>query len=639
MADYDVSDRFEGYLEASFIRNEATLNLAAVPAFADLEVNLDNPLLTPETRQLFTDNYTCAPNLACFFFGKRLLEMGPRIADYEQDYSRVVAGFKGELWQDWHIDGWVTYTKASSTEYFRNDASESRLLQGLLVDPLSNECFDPTGGCVPLNLFGESNLSAEGVNFIRVTDLESVTERTQKLASVFVTGSPFDTWAGPLDMAVGAEWRIDDTDFQPDDAYTGDQLGFNDASPPLKGTEEVIELYAEAIVPLASDRTWADYLGIEVGGRYSDYKLAGSVWTYKAGGEWQPFRGLRFRAMHQRSVRAPNSFEMFAEQQTSDGWFVRSDPARDPCSASAEPVANGNVEKCTLQGLPADQIGIFEATPFYLVERIGGGNPDLVPETGDTWTLGAVISPERLRNWTFTIDYFKLEVTDTIGGINAALICFDPINTGNVFCENIARDATGNITEINELTSNRGVLETTGIDTQIQYTADLPEFLALREHAADISINVYWTHMLTNKEQENPVTEVIDCAGYFGWPCGGSALSKNRVTSNLHYVSGPLGLHLTWRWIDGTDNAAPLRSYIFGDPDPDLAVPTVSDKHYLDLGTAYSFNDHFTARFGISNLLDTKPPQMADAVWSNNTSTGLYDVFGRSYYLTLSAEY
>ena len=208
-----------------------------------------------------------------------------------------------------------------------------------------------------------------------------------------------------------------------------------------------------------------------------------------------------------------------------------------------------------------------------------------------------------------------------------------------MFCENIARDATGNITEINQLNSNRGVMETTGIDTQIQYTADLPEFLALREHAADISINVYWTHMLTNKEQENPVTEVIDCAGYFGWPCGGSALSKNRVTSNLHYVSGPLGLHLTWRWIDGTDNAAPLRSYIFGDPDPDLAVPTVSDKHYLDLGTAYSFNDHFTARFGISNLLDTKPPQMADAVWSNNTSTGLYDVFGRSYYLTLSAEY
>jgi iron complex outermembrane receptor protein len=347
--------------------------------------------------------------------------------------------------------------------------------------------------------------------------------------------------------------------------------------------------------------------------------------------------------MHQRSVRAPNSSELFEQQRTDNSSFVGFDPIEDPSSASADPVGNANDEKCTLQGLPADQIGIFEATPFYPTDYQSGGNPDLIPETGETWTLGAVISPERLTNWTFTIDYFKLEVTDTIGSIDAALICFDPINTGNVFCENITRDATGNVAEVNELTSNRGVLETTGIDTQIQYTADLPEFLAFREHPADISINVYWTHMLTNKEQENPATEIIDCAGYFGWPCWGqnenSAFSKNRVTSNLHYVSGPLGLHLTWRWIDGTDNAAPFRSFIFGVPDPDLAVPTVSDKHYLDLGTAYSFNDHFTARFGISNLLDTKPPQMADTVWSNNTSTGLYDVFGRSYYLTLSAQY
>jgi hypothetical protein len=44
-------------------------------------------------------------------------------------------------------------------------------------------------------------------------------------------------------------------------------------------------------------------------------------------------------------------------------------------------------------------------------------------------------------------------------------------------------------------------------------------------------------------------------------------------------------------------------------------------------------------RFGVNNLLDNDPPQMADAVWSNNTDTGLYDVFGRSYYLTLLAHF
>jgi outer membrane receptor protein involved in Fe transport len=86
-------------------------------------------------------------------------------------------------------------------------------------------------------------------------------------------------------------------------------------------------------------------------------------------------------------------------------------------------------------------------------------------------------------------------------------------------------------------------------------------------------------------------------------------------------------------------NAAPKRSAIFGYPDPDLAIPVVKEKHYLDLGSAYTFRDRYQLRFIVSNLLDTKPPQMADQSWSNNTDEGLYDVFGRSYRVTISAQF
>jgi outer membrane receptor protein involved in Fe transport len=114
--------------------------------------------------------------------------------------------------------------------------------------------------------------------------------------------------------------------------------------------------------------------------------------------------------------------------------------------------------------------------------------------------------------------------------------------------------------------------------------------------------------------------------------------SRDRVTSNLHYASGPVDAHLTWRWIDGTDNAGPLRSAQVGYPDPNLAIPSVDDEHYVDVGLTYAFGDKLAVRFGVNNLFDNNPPLMADAVWEINTASSLYDVFGRSYYLKLSAQ-
>jgi outer membrane receptor protein involved in Fe transport len=635
MGHHDINNDIEAYLEASFSTSEPEQNQAPTPAFLFAAVNIDNPFLSPEAQQLFTDYYVCdpnfglPPNIGCVAIARRLLEMGPRYKANESDYTRLVAGLRGDIGGGWQFDGWVSYTELSSTDFLRNDASESRVLQGLLVDPATNQCYDPGDGCVPLNLFGEGNLSPEGIEFIRFPDYQNVTERTQKEASVFVTGSPIDTWAGPLDTAFGVTWRSDEIFYKADDLlFTGDALGFFSESS-VVGVEEVIEVYGEAVVPLASGAPLADYLGLEIGVRYSDYRIAGGTWTYKAGGVWQPMESLRLRAMHQRSVRAPNATELFESQRQVDTQIVW-DSWDDPCSSSRDPVGSGNAEKCILQGLPADQIGIFEATPYYTVKYLFGGNPELAPETGDTWTVGTVISPERLPNWTFSVDYYSLDVTDAIGKVDMGSVCFDSSNTSNVFCDNIRRDATGNIVEVVELTSNAGRLEATGIDTQVQYSDD------------SLSANVYWTHLLSSKIQENPATKVFECAGYYGWPCTfiENAYAQDRVTTNLHYSTEPWDFHLTWRWIAGS-KAAVLR-YVAesGFPgEPKLAIPSIGDENYLDVGAARTFGEIFTARVGVTNLLDNDPPHMANYVTTYNTDPGLYDVFGRSYYLTISAEF
>jgi len=551
MADYEISDRVELYVEAAFTNNQATQNLAPVPAVFFALVNTDNPALVPEAQQVFNDNYLVAPGLAGVVIGRRLVELDSRRIKTDRDYARFVGGMRGPAFGDWEFDAWVSYTKASEKEYYFNGASESRMLQGLLVDPLTDQCFDPTGGCVPLNIFGEGNLSAEGADFITITDLLNKTERTQKLASIVLTGPLFDSWAGTIDTAVGLEWRSDDGYFEASEAlFTGDVMGFGGAAS-VDGTEEVVEIYAEAIIPLARDLAWAEMLSLEIGGRYSKYKNAGGVETFKIGAEWQPFGALRFRTMSQRSVRAPNNSELFEEQQTITDFFVGNNTNDDPCSASNDPIGNGNRDKCIAQGLAADQIGLFEATPFYPTDYTFGGNPNLKPEVSDTWTIGAILTPEKFSNWNATVDYYELTVEDTIGGIIAFLVCFDQQNTAGVFCENIVRDGTGNVSAVSELITNRGKLKTRGVDTQLQYGGELPSGLALSGGDAHLTVRFVWTHTLSNSTQESIVSETYDCAGLYGWPCNfllnsaGQTWSKNRVTTNANYMSGPWDMHLT----------------------------------------------------------------------------------------------
>ncbi len=645
MANMTITDGLEAYVEAAFTRNEVVQNLAPVPAVTFAVINTDNPLLAPETQQVFNDNFLVAPGFAGFFVGRRLVELDARRIEHNRDYGRIVAGLRGSLFGQWEFDAWATYTKAKEEEELFNDASESRFLQGLLVDPATSQCFDPSGGCVPLNIFGEGNLSAQGAAFITVKDVFNRTERTQKLAAVVLTGPMFNTWAGPIDVAVGLEWRSDDGEFEADDIlFTNDTLGFGGASP-VRGTEEVFEVYGEAIIPLAEGVSWAQYLALEIGGRFSEYENAGEAWTYKVGAEWQPIDALRFRAMHQRSVRAPNVSELFEEQTTQNSSFVDFFNV-DPCSASEDPLGRGNREKCISQGLAADQVGIFEATQFYPTIFTSGGNPDLEPEIAKTWTVGAVLTPGRFDNWEIAVDYFEISVEDTIGNISASLICFDPINTKGLFCNNLVRDATGNVSSVEELISNRGNLETRGVDTQIQFVTDLPAMLALSDGYAQLSVKTIWTHTVALTSQENPVTTKLDCAGRFGaFPClfffdtGASTYPKNRVTTNANYQSGPWNLHLTWRWIEGTRNAAPLWADVFGGPPNNPGISSIPHENYFDLGIGFAYGDQATLRFGISNLLDNDPPFMADQAFTNNTDTRMYDVFGRSFYLTLSANY
>ena len=642
---YDLTDKLETYVELTHTINKSQQSLAPVPLFATMVTNTDNPGLTPEAQQVFANNFIpVGPNLVLFGFRYRIEDLGPRIVDYTRNYSRVAAGLRGDLNENWDFDIWLTYTKGDEEGLLRNDASRSRFQQGMLVDPATGQCFDPSNGCAAVNPFGEGRLSADGLAFIAYPPLVNETSREQKLISGFVRGSPFRTWAGALDVAFGAEWRTDNGDFQADDAlFSGDALGFRGTAS-VDGTESVSEVYVEALVPLADSAAFAESLNLELGVRYSNYQHAGALNTYKIGGDWVPVHGIRFRAMFQHSARAPNLLEAFQEQFVVNGEYVNVDPTEDPCTASADPVGNGNVDKCIATGLPLDQIGIFEANVGFPTAILQGGNPELTPEEADTYTVGVVLSPEKLANWQISVDYFDLRIEDTIGALVPTVVCFDPLNSANLFCDTFGRDPnTFDVNEMVQAQVNRGGQQTRGFDTLVNYQTDLPAGLAIGGDYATLSVDLIWTHVLENTIQAVAGGTAIDCAGRFGWPCwdaaSGQTFPEDRMTAHFNYLSGDFITYLTWRWIAGTENAAEIGAPFAGVTDPMVGVPTIGDKNYVDLGFGYQFSDNVTARLTVANLLNTDPPFMADAVVSNNTDTTMYDIFGRSYSLSMSLRY
>jgi hypothetical protein len=122
-------------------------------------------------------------------------------------------------------------------------------------------------------------------------------------------------------------------------------------------------------------------------------------------------------------------------------------------------VINNNanrVARCAEAGIPTTlTLPDGRVVPFSNVSgaNISGfnqGNSNLEPEQGTSITVGAVIQPRFLPGFSFTVDYYDIEITEAISGLNGQAIvnaCFeDPVTIANPFCAAVFRRApTGNV--------------------------------------------------------------------------------------------------------------------------------------------------------------------------------------------------
>ena len=628
------------------------------------------PTLCPETAGGAPIAYTNQDNLALakanryfpyqmsasgvgqLLVGRRNVEGGPRLDNYDHTAYRGVFGVRGDINDDWKYDAYGLFSSTRSNDFHNNDTSTERMQNALLAvnGPNGPQCQGGQSGCVPWNIFNPAiPISPGALAYISVPGIFLATEE-EDIGSAYVSGDltkeGFKTpWADDgLKVVFGSEYRRDRLASNPDAEYqSGDLAGIGSPTPPVDAGQHVWELFTEERMPLVKNAPGIKTLDLEAGYRYSSYSEGYKTNTYKFGVEYSPVDDIRLRASYNRAVRAPNLQELYQPQH------VALDTGGDLCAGNSVTLT---AQQCALLGAGGNLYGNVAQSPAQQYNGQIGGNPNLKPEVGKTSEIGLVFTPTFLPNFNATLDYSDIKITNLINSYGPNLVQSNCVLTGSpVWCNLIHRDPAGTLWASQsgytvDPLLNEGALHYKGVDIGLAYRINLGQFGKLRTR-----MDGTWLKSLLYSPGASPS---YDCAGRFGPSCSPVTPTwRHRFTLDWDTPFTGLSAGMTWRFFGRArstllDQASPDYSATIGAAAaggftiPDANIPTMS---YLDLRVSYAW-DKVTFRAGVNNVLDKDPPTIDTAgaggnqiYAESNTFPSVYDTLGRYLFLNVTVDF
>lgn len=659
-AQYEVTDGIEAYSQALFSKNSVTTRIASSASFFETYTfPFSNPFIPVAIRnsicvaqrltQAQCDAAAAAtnpndPNFRTFRsqVRRRFIEAGTRDNEYTTTLFQLKTGIRGDITDTLRFDLFGTYGESENVSRQTGNGLKSRLQQALLATN-RDTCLDPTGGCVPFNLFGPAgSITPEQLGFV-VSSVSTGGSTQTSLATVqgvvsgdFGVASP---WADePIGIAVGGEYRSYVASSVSDLATQtpGEVLGNGGASPDVTGRYNVKETFAEIIAPLITNRPFFHSLTLEAGARYSDYSTSGNSFTWKVGGSYEPVPSLKIRGSYNRATRAPNIGELFAPLVTG-----LDNLSQDPCFGNL-PLLDPNLAAvCLAQGAPPGQIGLIAQPAAGQINVTSGGNPNLDVERATTYTIGAVFQPEFIPGFTASIDYYDIKVTDaitspTVGDVINACFPVTASSATDPACTGIRRNpltggldgSTSNTPGLPFGLSNLGRITTNGIDLALNYRRNLG-FAKLA-----LAFNGNWTD--SAKFQATPTSVNRECVGFYSVNCG-SIQPEYSFNQRTTLSFGPMDVSLLWRYIHEVEyEPLALQDDIDAGGGPLEKFRSIPTEHYFDLSTRFGITEHFTLTLTVQNLLDNQPKLVGSSIGttafnSGNIYPSTYDPLGRRY--------
>jgi outer membrane receptor protein involved in Fe transport len=589
--DYDLTDDLHVYVTGLF-NTKNNKQFISPPQLNNVTMSRDNNFLSPAYRaQLATGATT-------FTFGK-LFNQAPRLTSEPTStqywLNGGLEGKFGDGW-DWGVAYSHAQTKLDST--LGNVVDNQRLAAALdaVVNPANGQtvCYASLtnaayADCAPLNVFGPTSASQAAIDYVlEDRHLEAHTKITDLVANI--SGSPFDTWAGPVNVALSGELRgtsyYATTDSLVTDRANCTGLRFNCSltAPPQhyvtaysnrsKVSDNVKEAAFEFDAPLLKDAPLASSLNINGAVRYTKYKISGDYTTWKIGLDWHLTEDFRIRGTRSSDIRAPTLEDLYA------------------------PTASqliGNTDRLT------------NIAPVPPVPSFAQGNPKVTAEIGSTTTAGIVWNA--FQGFSLAVDGYHIKITDALqnfqgftpgiqdqcyASAGASPYCAlqtRPINYTSTSAANL-------VTAWYQTVINIAEIESYGADVEANYATRLFEQpFSIRALAS------YQPHIIYRA----PSLVTVDQSGAVFGPNGLSASPKLRVTAFLRYaVTDSFTVDLMQRW----------RSALEHSTDP---TQVWVDNH-VDTFTTTTVNLAYKARgmpgqpeffLNVQNLFDAEPPSTA----------------------------
>jgi outer membrane receptor protein involved in Fe transport len=546
---------------------------------------------------------------------------GNRVENFKYDVWQGLGGLKGNIpGTPFTFDFYASHGRSSYVSHAYGDISISAI-----NNVLANE---GVGGCT-YNPFGQQPVSAACLTYAGRTDI-TTDDLTATNVELSVQGPLFRLPGGTAQIAVGADYRASSFDYHPDSIFiSGDTLSYGTATP-AHGSQNAKELFGELLLPLVKDWTLAKDFSLDLGYRYSKYNLFSGKHTWKADASWTVIDGLRFRGGYSLAFRAPSLADLYA----GTGVGQQSLNGGDPCDvlSSFRKGPNGAQVQalCAAQAAPAGSATYSFSGANVTVPVQTGGNELLQPETGRTWSVGAVLTP--LRNLSISVDYYNISISGAISSLSSGQIlanCYGPtanpnFSASNPFCQRIRRDSsTGQISLLTSGLFNYDKFKLSGIDTQLDYRLGLDQ-LGMSPRAGAIKIGSVVSYLRKYVVIPSDGTASTDFAGGISdtfVTSDGENLYTHphwKTNSYLSYLNGPFTGTLRWRYIGHMRNLDA----------PGTTVPSVS---YFDLYAHYTFDNRFSISGGITNLTDKQPPFIGTLELRTDAAT--YDVVGRTWFV------